>query len=102
MGQHDYVFPVAEIGGSLDPHSVEAVVRVTLYSEENREWEINRRSRMFEGLVRRLNAEEGYPDYVEDTARAIVALETVVSGALAEEIVEDLAEEVAEDLEDGT
>ena len=102
LGQHDYVFPVAEIGGSLDPHSVEAVVRVTLYSEENREWEINRRSRTFEGLVRRLNAEEGYPDYVEDTARAIVALETVVSGALAEEIVEDLAEEVAEDLEDGT
>ena len=95
MGQHDYVFPVAEIGGSLDPHSVEAVVRVTLYSEEKGEWEINRRSRMFE-------AEEGYPDYVEDTARAIVALETVVSGALAEEIVEDLAEEVAEDLEDGT
>ena len=102
MGQHDYVFPVAEIGGSLDPHSVEAVVRVTLYSEENREWGINRRSRMFEGLARRLNAEEGYPDYVEDTARAIVALETVVSGALAEEIVEGLAEEVAEDLEDGT
>jgi hypothetical protein len=57
---------------------------------------------MLEGLVRRLNVEEGYPDYVEDTARVIVTLETAVSGALAEEIVEDLAEEVAEDLEDGT
>ena len=75
---------------------------MTLYSEEKGEWEINRRSRMVEGLVRRLNAEEGYPDYVEDTARVIVALETVVLGALAEEIVEDLAEEVAEGLEDGT
>ena len=75
---------------------------MTLYSEAKGEWEINRRSRMLEGLVRRLNAEEGYPDYVEDTARVIVALETVVLGALAEEIVEDLAEEVAEDLEDGT
>lgn len=101
LGQHDYVFPILGSGGGLDPHSVDAVVRVALYQEENREWGINRLSRMLEGLLRRLNSEEGYPDYVEDTARVMTGLETVVSGALAEEIVEDLAEDITEDLQEG-
>lgn len=101
LGQHDYAFPLLDSGGGLDPHSVDAVVRVALYEEENREWGINRLGRMLEGLVRRLNTEEGYPDYVEDTARVMTGLETVVSGALAEEIVEDLVEGIAEDLEEG-
>jgi hypothetical protein len=101
LGQHDYVFPILGSGGGLDPHSVDAVVRVALYQEENREWGINRLSRMLGGLLRRLNSEEGYPDYVEDTARVMTGLETVVSGALAEEIVEDLAEDIAEDLQEG-
>lgn len=99
LGQHDYVFTIGEMGHTLDPHSIDAVVRVALYREENREWGINRLSRMLEGLLRRLNTEEGYPDYVEDSARVIEGLQTVVSGALAEEIVEDL-EEVAEGLEE--
>jgi hypothetical protein len=73
------------------------VVRVALYREENREWGINRLGRILEGLVRRLNAEEDYPDYVEDTARVITGLQTIVSGSLAEEIAEDL-EEIAEDI----
>lgn len=101
LGQHDYVFPILDSGGGLDPHSVDAVVRVALYQEENREWGINRLGRMLEGLVRKLNTEEGYPDYVEDSARIIDGLQTVVSGALAEEIVEELVEDIAEDLEEG-
>lgn len=100
LGQHDYVFTIGASVG-LAPHSVDAVVRVALYSEENREWGINRLGRMLEGLVRKLNTEEeGYPEYVEDTAMVMTGLETVVSGALAEEIVEDL-EEIVEELEDG-
>lgn len=98
LGQHDYMFPTLDSGG-LDPHSVDAVVRVALYQEENREWGINRLSRMLEGLVRKLSTAAGYPAYVEDTARVMTGLETVVSGALAEEIVEDLVEDIAEDLE---
>ncbi len=101
LGQHDYVFPILDSGGGLDPHSIDAVVRVALYQEENREWGTNRLSRMLEGLLRRLNTEEGYPDYVEDTARVMTGLEAVVSGVLAEEIVEDLAEDIAEDLQEG-
>ena len=73
----------------LHPHSVDAVVRVALYSEQNREWGINRLSRMLGGLVRRLNVEEDYPDYMEDSARVITRLQTVVSGSLAEEIAEE-------------
>ncbi len=99
LGQHDYVFTIGGMGHTLDPHAIDAVVRVALYREENREWGINRLSRMLEGLLRRLNTEEGYPDYVEDSARLIEGLQTVVSGALAEEIAEQL-EEVAEDLEE--
>ena len=92
LAQHDWVFTIDESGHTLDPHSIDAVVRVALYREENREWGINRLSRMLEGLVRKLNTEEGYPDYIEDSARVIEGLQTVVSGALVEEIVEDLAE----------
>jgi hypothetical protein len=99
LGQHGYVFSIGGSNHSLDPHSVDAVVRVALYREENREWGINRLSRILEGLVRRLNAEEDYPDYVEDTARVITGLQTIVSGSLAEEIAEDL-EEIAEDITD--
>jgi hypothetical protein len=101
LGQHNYVFTIDESGHTLDPHSIDAVVRVALYREENREWGINRLSRMLEGLVRRLNTEEGYPDYIEDSARVIEGLQTVVSGALAEEIVEDLAEIAEETPESG-
>jgi hypothetical protein len=101
LGQHDYVFTIDESGHTLDPRSIDAVVRVALYREENREWGINRLSRMLEGLVRRLNTEEGYPDYVEDSARVIEGLQTVVSGALVEEIVEELVEIAQEDAERG-
>lgn len=97
LGQHDYLFTLGGGNRGLDPHSVDAVVRVALYREENREWGINRLSRILEGLVRRLNAEEDYPDYVEDTAQVITGLQTIVSGSLAEEIAEDL-EEIAEDI----
>ncbi len=101
LGQHDYVFTIDESGHTLDPRSIDAVVRVALYREENREWGINRLSRMLEGLVRKLNTKEGYPDYVEDSARVIEGLQTVVSGALAEEIVEELVEIAEEDDERG-
>ena len=101
LGQHDYVFTIDESGHTLDPRSIDAVVRVALYREENREWGINRLSRMLEGLVRKLNTEKGYPDYVEDSARVIEGLQTVVSGALAEEIVEDLVEIAEEDHDRG-
>ncbi len=101
LGQHDYAFPIGGGNRGLDPHSVDAVVRVALYREENREWGINRLSRILEGLVRRLNVQEDYPDYVEDTARVITGLQTIVSGSLAEEIAEDL-EEIAEDIAGGT
>ncbi len=100
LGQHDYAFTVGRGNHNLDPHAVDAVVRVALYREENREWGINRLSRILESLVRRLNAEEDYPDYVEDTARVITGLQTIVSGSLAEEIAEDL-EEIAEDVAGG-
>jgi len=101
LGQHDYVFTIDESGHTLDPRSIEAVVRVALYREENRKWGINRLSRMLEGLVRKLNTKEGYPDYVEDSARVIEGLQTVVSGALAEEIVEGLVEIAEEEHEGG-
>jgi hypothetical protein len=78
LGQHDYVFTIGGMGHTLDPHSIDAVVRVALYREENREWGINLLSRMLEGLLRRLNTEEGYPDYVEDSARIIEGLQTAI------------------------
>ena len=100
LGQHDWVFSIGRGVRRLHPHSVDAVVRVALYSEKNREWGIDRLSRMLQGLIRRLNVEEDYPDYVEDTALVITGLQTVVSGSLAEEIAEDL-EEIAEDAIEG-
>ena len=99
LGRFDYVFPIREFG-TLDPRSVDAVVRVALYEEGNREWGIDRLARMLRGLVRRLDAEGGYPDYAEDTGMVMTGLQTVVSGALVEEIVEelqDMAEELVED-----
>jgi hypothetical protein len=98
LGQYDYVFTGSD-SDKLDPHSVDVVVRVALYSEENRQWGVNRLSRMLEGLIRKLKTEEGYPEYVEDSAKIITGLQTIVSGALAEEIVEDL-EEMAKDATD--
>ncbi len=91
LDRHDYVFPMRGLG-TLDPRSVDAVVRVTLYEEGNREWGIDRLGRMLQGLVRRLDAEGGYPDYVEDTGVVMTGLQTVVTGALMEELVEDLQE----------
>lgn len=96
LGRFDYVFPIREFG-TLDPRSVDAVVRVALYEEGNREWGIDRLARMLRGLVRRLDAEGGYPDYAEDTGMVMTGLQTVVSGALVEEIVEEL-QEIAEEL----
>lgn len=96
LNRHDYVFPMSGLG-TLDPHSVDAVERVALYAEGNREWGIDRLGRMLRGLVLRLNAEGGYPDYAEDTGIVMAGLQTVVTGALVEEIVEDL-QEIAEDL----
>ena len=97
----DYVFPASGLG-TLDPRSVDAVVRVALYEQGNREWGIDRLARMLQGLVRRLDAEGGYPDYEEDTNVVMTGLRTVVTGVLVEEIAEDLqelAEEIAgEDL----
>src|SRR3712207_7321100 len=49
--QYDYVFTTVE-RGNLDPLSVDAVVRVALYSEEYTEWGINRLGRILEGLFR--------------------------------------------------
>ena len=34
LGQHDWVFTIDESGHTLDPHSIDAVVRVALYREE--------------------------------------------------------------------
>ena len=42
-------------------------------------------------MVRRLNVEEDYPYYMEDTARVITGLQTIVSGSMAEESAEDVA-----------
>ena len=96
LNRYDYVFPMSGLG-TLDPHSVDAVKRVALYAEGNREWGIDRLGRMLRGLVLRLNAEGGYPDYAEDTGIVMAGLQTVVTGALVEEIVEDL-QEIVEDL----
>ncbi len=94
LSGHDYVFPASGLG-ALEPRSVDAVVRVALYEQGNREWGIDRLCRMLQGLVRRLDAEGGYPDYQEDTNAVMTGLRTVVTGVLVEELVEDL-EELAE------
>lgn len=99
LSGHDYVFPTSVLG-ALDPRSVDAVVRVALYEEGNREWGIDRLSKVLRGLVRRLDAEGGYQSYEEDTNVVMSGLRTVVTGVLVDELVEDLeelAEEASED-----
>ncbi len=95
LSGNDYVFPMSGLG-TLDPRSVDAVVRVALYEQGNREWGIDRLCKMLQGLVRRLDAEGDYPDYEEDINVVMTGLRTVVTGVLVEEIAEDL-QEIAED-----
>ena len=99
LNGNDYVFPASGLG-ALDPRSVDAVVRVALYEEGNREWGIDRLSKMLQGLVRRLDVEGGYHSYEEDTNVVMAGLRTVVTGVLVEELVEDLEELAEEALED--
>src|ERR687886_807230 len=87
LSQYDYVFTTVE-RGNLDPLSVDAVVRVALYSEEYTEWGINRLGKILEGLFRRSRADETYSDYVEDAGVVIRGLENIVAGSVLEEIVE--------------
>jgi hypothetical protein len=87
LSQYDYVFTTVE-RGNLDPLSVDAVVRVALYSEEYREWGINRLGKILEGLFRRSRTDETYSDYVEDSRVVIRGLENMVAGSVLEEIVE--------------
>ncbi len=87
LGQHDYVFTNLE-RGNLDPLSVDAVVRVALYSDEYMEWGINRLGRILEGLLRRSQTDESYTDYVEDARVVLRGLETIVTGSFLEELVE--------------
>jgi hypothetical protein len=89
--QYDYVFTTVE-RGNLDPLSVDAVVRVALYSEEYTQWGINRLGRIMEGLFRRSRTDETYPDYVTDARVVIRGLENVVAGSVLEEIVEGTEE----------
>ena len=91
LGQYDYVFTTVE-RGNLDPLSVDAVVRVALYSEEYTEWGINRLGRILEGLFRRSRTDETYSDYVEDAGVVIRGLESIVAGSVLEEIVESAEE----------
>ncbi|HET7479383.1 MAG TPA: hypothetical protein VFJ72_07710 [Rubrobacteraceae bacterium] len=87
LEQYDYVFTTLE-RGNLDPLSVDAVVRVALYSEEYMEWGINRLGRILEGLFRRSRADGSYTDYVEDASVVIRGLENIVAGSVLEELVE--------------
>ncbi|MDQ4106890.1 MAG: hypothetical protein M3157_06940, partial [Actinomycetota bacterium] len=87
LGQHDYVFTNLE-RGNLDPLSVDAVVRVALYSDEYMEWGINRLGRILEGLLRRSQTDKSYTDYVEDARVVLRGLETIVTGSFLEELVE--------------
>jgi hypothetical protein len=91
LRQYDYVFTTVE-RGNLDPLSVDAVVRVALYSEEYTEWGINRLGRILEGLFRRSRTDETYSDYLEDTGVVIRGLENIVAGSVLEEIVESANE----------
>ncbi|MDP9458526.1 MAG: hypothetical protein M3Q60_22740, partial [Actinomycetota bacterium] len=99
LSGHDYVFPASGLG-TLDPRSVDAVVRVALYEQGNRDWGIDRLGRMLQGLVRKLDAKGGYHSYEEDTDVVMTGLRTVVTGVLVEELVEDL-EELAEEASEG-
>ena len=92
LSQYDYVFTTVE-RGNLDPLSVDAVVRVALYSEEYTEWGINRLGRILEGLFRRSRTDETYPDYVTDARVVIRGLENIVAGSVLEEIVEEATDE---------
>ncbi len=87
LSQHDYVFTNLE-RGNLDPLSVDAVVRVALYSDEYMEWGMNRLGRILEGLLRRSQTDESYTDYVEDARVVLRGLETIVTGSFLEELVE--------------
>jgi hypothetical protein len=87
LSQYDYVFTTVE-RGNLDPLSVDAVVRVALYSEEYTQWGINRLGKVLEGLFRRSRTDETYSDYVEDARAVIRGLESIVAGSVLEEIVE--------------
>lgn len=92
LEQYDYVFTNLE-RGNLDPLSVDAVVRVALYTDEYMEWGISRLSRILEGLLRRVQTDESYTDYVEDARIVIRGLENLVLGSALEEIVENPANE---------
>ena len=87
LSQYDYVFTTVE-RGNLDPLSVDAVVRVALYSEEYTEWGINRLGKILEGLFQRSRTDETYSDYVTDAHVVIRGLESIVAGSVLEEIVE--------------
>ncbi|MGF1472790.1 MAG: hypothetical protein ACFB50_13760 [Rubrobacteraceae bacterium] len=87
LSQYDYVFTNLE-RGNLDPLSVDAVVRVALYTDEYMEWGINRLGKILEGLLRRVQTDETYTDYVEDARIVIRGLENIVLGSALEEIVE--------------
>ena len=87
LSQYDYVFTTVE-RGNLDPLSVDAVVKVSLYKEEYMEWGINRLGRILEGLFRRSRTDETYSDYVTDASIVIRGLEKIVAGSVLEEIIE--------------
>ncbi len=88
LEQYDYVITNLE-RGNLDPLSVDAVVRVALYTDEYMEWGINRLGKILEGLLRRVQTDESYTDYVEDARVVIRGLENIVLGSALEEIVEN-------------
>ena len=92
LGQYDYVFTNLE-RGNLDPLSVDAVVRVALYTDEYMEWGINRLGKILEGLLQRVQNDESYTDYVEDARIVIRGLENIVLGSALEEIVEGADDE---------
>lgn len=92
LEQYNYVFTNLE-RGNLDPLSVDAIVRVALYTDEYMEWGISRLSRILEGLLRRVQTDESYTDYVEDARIVIRGLENLVLGSALEEIVENPANE---------
>ena len=87
LEQYDYVFTTLD-RGNLDPLSVDAVVRVALYSDEYTEWGLNRLGCILQGLHRRSKTDESYTDYVEDSRVVIRGLETIVAGSALGDIVE--------------
>lgn len=87
LGQYDYVFTNLE-RGNLDPLSVDAVVRVALYSDDYMEWGVNRLGKILEGLLRRSQTDESYVDYAEDARIVLRGFETIITGSFLEELVE--------------